>query len=154
MLNTEQTLNPSDSNTPASKLLKIKNTRKPSRSQNMIYVFDTDLRGRHANKSGILAVNRYGAVVGKASGLRGKSWAIPFLDYDGKTPLQWKDVRDFIVEMVNYVDRQHDQDNHILVSVAALGKGSNLFNYASKYMVKNYYGVFHLHKDTINEYLR
>lgn len=153
-LNTEQSLNLNDSTIQASKLLKIKNTRRPSRTQNMIYVFDTDLRGRHANRNGTLAVNRYGAVVGKASGLRGKSWAIPCLDYDGETALQWKDVKDFIDEMAVYIEHQHDQSNHILVSVAALGQGSNLFGIASKYLVKNFSGVFHLHKDTIEEYLK
>lgn len=45
-----------------------------------IFVFGSNLRGRHGGGSALHALNHHGAVLGQATGLQGESYAIPTKD--------------------------------------------------------------------------
>jgi hypothetical protein len=50
-----------------------------------IFVFGSNLAGRHGKGAALEAVTKHGAVYGKGVGLYGKSYAIPTKDEDLKT---------------------------------------------------------------------
>ena len=49
-----------------------------------IFVFGSDLKGRHTEGDALTALRQYGAVYGRAVGLQGRSYAIPIQDEQGK----------------------------------------------------------------------
>jgi hypothetical protein len=49
-----------------------------------VFVFGSDLAGRHASGDALVALRRYGAVYGRGMGLQGRSYAIPVRDEKGK----------------------------------------------------------------------
>jgi hypothetical protein len=49
-----------------------------------IFVFGSDLAGRHASGDALAALRRHGAVYGRGVGLQGRSYAIPVRDEQGK----------------------------------------------------------------------
>src|ERR1700749_2235204 len=54
-----------------------------------IFVFGSNLAGRHGKGAALGARNKYGAVTGVGVGFRGSSYAIPTKDWDIKTlPLE------------------------------------------------------------------
>lgn len=50
-----------------------------------IYVFGSNLAGRHAKGAALRAYQEHGAVYGQGAGLQGNSYAIPVMDEDMKT---------------------------------------------------------------------
>lgn len=46
----------------------------------MIFVFGSNIAGRHGKGAALEAVQRHGAIYGKGEGLQGKSYAIPTKD--------------------------------------------------------------------------
>ncbi len=73
----------------------MKNRITPENIQNLkeneIFVFGSNIQGRHIGGAARLALDEFGAILGKGIGLQGKSYAIPTLDYDSKEvqlPLQ------------------------------------------------------------------
>jgi hypothetical protein len=54
-----------------------------------IFVFGSNLAGRHGKGAALVALDRFGAVYGQARGLQGRSYAIPTKDgRPGTPPLQ------------------------------------------------------------------
>ncbi|MEW5790270.1 MAG: hypothetical protein ACOY4L_06960 [Pseudomonadota bacterium] len=49
-----------------------------------VFVFGSDLAGRHSSGDALTALRDYGAIYGRAVGLQGRSYAIPVRDEDGK----------------------------------------------------------------------
>lgn len=49
-----------------------------------VFVFGSDLAGRHAEGDALIALRDHGAVYGRAVGLQGRSYAIPVRDEHGK----------------------------------------------------------------------
>jgi hypothetical protein len=47
---------------------------------NAIFVFGSNLAGRHGKGAALVAKNKYGAVPGVGMGIQGRSWAIPTKD--------------------------------------------------------------------------
>jgi hypothetical protein len=68
------------------KFAKTKNMRKftpeaiASLQENEIFVFGSNMNGNHAGGAARMAVEKFGAIEGQASGLQGQSFAIPTLD--------------------------------------------------------------------------
>jgi hypothetical protein len=58
----------------------------PKRSETSadIFVFGSDLAGRHSGDEALTALRNYGATYGRAVGLQGRSYAIPVRDEQGK----------------------------------------------------------------------
>jgi len=54
---------------------------------NDIFVFGSNTQGNHAGGAARAAVVNYGAIMGQARGLQGKSYGIVTLDYTGKEPV-------------------------------------------------------------------
>ena len=50
--------------------------------ENQIFVFGSNMNGNHAGGAARLAVERFGAIMGRAEGIQGQSYAIPTLDED------------------------------------------------------------------------
>jgi len=53
--------------------------------QNLIFVFGSDLGGRHIADDALRALREYGAAYGRAVGLNGQSYAIPVRDEHGRS---------------------------------------------------------------------
>jgi hypothetical protein len=49
-----------------------------------VFVFGSDLAGRHTGGEALTALRRHGAVYGRGVGLQGRSYAIPVRDEQGK----------------------------------------------------------------------
>lgn len=67
---------------------------------NEIFVFGSNLAGRHGAGAAKLAVNKFGAAMGYGIGFHGNTYAIPTKDYNIKTmslPVINTHVRDFII---------------------------------------------------------
>lgn len=67
----------------------------------MIFVFGSNLAGRHGRGAAKAALNTYGAVYGKGIGRQGNSYAIPTKDENLKTLPLWK-INDYVEEFLNY----------------------------------------------------
>jgi hypothetical protein len=53
--------------------------------KNKIFVFGSNLAGRHSKGTALTAFQKYGAVYGQGSGLQGTSYAIPVMDEELKS---------------------------------------------------------------------
>ena len=66
-----------------------------------IFVFGSNLAGRHGKGAAKYALEHHGAIYGIAIGLQGNSYAIPTKDKDIKTlPLYL--IRDYVEEFLNF----------------------------------------------------
>lgn len=78
-----------------------------TKKRRRIFVFGSNLAGRHGRGSALAAVQRWGAVPGMGIGLQGNSYAIPTKDYDLKVlPLKTigKYVRHFLEFALKHLD--------------------------------------------------
>lgn len=113
----------------------------PSKSK-IIYVFETDLRGSHRTRSAKTALRFHGAIRGRASGLQGKSYAIPVYDYDAITPLPFSSVEQFIEEFIEFVfdcieeESDYDITEHTSFNIQPLGLGTKDENEIKKALLE------------------
>lgn len=72
-------------------------------SDTPVFVFGSNLAGRHGKGAALTAVQRFGAIYGQGVGLQGNSWAIPVKDGRGRADL--KDPRQTLPleEIAGYV---------------------------------------------------
>lgn len=66
-----------------------------------IFVFGSNLAGRHGKGAALHAKEVYGAVYGEGRGPTGYAYAIPTKDRDLKT-LPLEDIKDYIKEFLDY----------------------------------------------------
>ena len=84
----------------------------------MIFVFGSNLAGRHGKGSALKAAQEYGAQRGKGHGRQGDSYAIPTKDYSLKVlPLEM--IRYFVLVFLDYA-RAHPE---LQFNVVAIGCG-------------------------------
>lgn len=57
---------------------------KPGLQKNEVFVFGSDLAGRHNSGDALEALREHGAVYGRGVGLQGRSYAIPVRDEQGR----------------------------------------------------------------------
>jgi len=72
-----------------------------------IFVFGSNLAGRHGKGAALTAIKYYGAVYGKGVGLHGFSYAIPTKDEELK-PLSLRDIKKYVNEFLQYA-REHPE---------------------------------------------
>ena len=83
-----------------------------------IFVFGSNLAGRHGKGSALEAVKNHGAIYGKSYGPQGKSFAIPTKDAKLKT-LSLESINDFVKGFINYAT-QHPE---LTFNIVAIGCG-------------------------------
>ena len=81
----------------------------------MIFVFGSNLAGRHGKGAALEAKNKYAAVYGVGRGRTGNAYALPTKDNNLK-PLSLEDIRANIFEFVVYA-QQHPEDTFIVTPV-------------------------------------
>lgn len=75
---------------------------------NEIFVFGSNLAGRHGKGAAKIAKERWGAIWGRASGLQGRTYAIPFkdgrkaLDPDVKKVLPLEEIKPYVDEFIAF----------------------------------------------------
>lgn len=67
----------------------------------MIFVFGSNLAGRHGKGAAQTALREYGAIYGQAHGLQGSSWGIPTKDENLK-PLPLIIISEYVKQFLNY----------------------------------------------------
>ena len=84
----------------------------------MIFVFGSNLSGRHGKGSALTARKYYGAIYGRGVGPQGNSYAIPTKDYDMHT-LPLRHIEDFVKEFLQYAKNNPD----LIFNVTEIGCG-------------------------------
>lgn len=80
-----------------------------------IFVFGSNLAGRHGAGSALEARRNWGAVYGKGVGFHGQSYAIPTKDQNLKV-LSLSEIRWYVKEFIKYA-RNHKEHNFYLVPI-------------------------------------
>jgi len=89
--------------------------RPPLAAKEAIWVFESNLAGRHARGVAAIAVKCLGAEEGKCSGVAGSSYAIPTRDGEDKL-LPWDDIEKHVRTFRSYAEAHPDQTFRILPS--------------------------------------
>jgi hypothetical protein len=84
----------------------------------MIFVFGSNLAGRHGKGAAQTAVTRYGAVMGKGSGFQGQSYAIPTKDFSIR-PLDLGTIKRHVQEFIRFAQANPELEFY----VTAIGTG-------------------------------
>ena len=85
---------------------------------NSIFVFGSNLAGRHGKGAAKIAKDKFGAMYGVGQGLTGKSYAIPTKDKVLKS-LSIKEINENILEFVSFVKK----NSHLKFFITAVGCG-------------------------------
>jgi hypothetical protein len=83
-----------------------------------IFVFGSNLAGKHYGGSAQAAVEQYGAIIGQGVGMQGDSYAIPTLDEDFR-PLPVADIARHVANFLAFARRHKD----MTFNVVAIGCG-------------------------------
>ena len=83
-----------------------------------IFVFGSNLAGRHGKGAALIAKNKYGAIYGQSIGLQGNSYAIPTKDEKIRT-LHIARIRSYINQFITFACENDD----MLFYVTAIGCG-------------------------------
>lgn len=84
----------------------------------VVFVFGSNLKGRHGKGAALDAVNQWGAIRGRGIGRQGRAYAIPTKD-EHLEPLPLPAIRKHVAVFLAYA-RQHPES---LFHVTALGTG-------------------------------
>jgi hypothetical protein len=87
-------------------------------SSNEIFVFGSNLSGRHGKGAALLAKNKFGAIYGVAEGLQGQSYAIPTKNEQLKT-LSLGIINDKVNTFINFAIK----NKQYIFLVTAIGTG-------------------------------
>lgn len=74
-----------------------------------IFVFGSNLAGRHGKGAAKIAKEKFGAIYGKGIGIMGSSYAIPTKDKLLKS-LPLKEINSFILKFIEYVNLNQDKE--------------------------------------------
>ncbi len=77
-----------------------------------IYVFGTDIAGRHAPESAVTAARLYGAEAGKGAGASGSSYAIPYRNSE-QALLPLTVIRNYLDDLFTYAASQPGSLFHV-----------------------------------------
>lgn len=80
-----------------------------------IFVFGSNLAGRHGAGSAKRALERYGAIYGKGIGIQGRSYAIPTKGYDLKV-LSLEEIAFYIDAFVAFAEA-HPEEEFFLTNI-------------------------------------
>ena len=108
----------------------------------MIFVFGSNLAGRHEKGAALHAVTYHGAIKGKGSGRQGQSWAIPTKTAQLR-PLPLSTIEQYVMQFLTYAKASPNLD----FALTPVGTG-----YA-KHSKKDIAGLFRKHGLPANVYL-
>lgn len=83
-----------------------------------IFVFGSNLAGRHGKGAALTAFRQYGAIYGQGQGLQGNSYAIPTKDEDIKT-LPLNRIRKYVEQFIRFAQLNPE----MTFKVTAIGTG-------------------------------
>lgn len=83
-----------------------------------IFVFGSNLSGRHGKGAAKIAKDKFGAVYGVGQGLTGQSYAIPTKDKVLKA-LSIKEINQYVLEFSSFVE----SNSHLTFFITAVGCG-------------------------------
>lgn len=83
-----------------------------------IFVFESNLTGRHGKGAALYAKHHHGAITGQGTGLQGNSYAIPTKDKNIKT-LPLKVIEDYVMIFKVYAEIHTD----LVFNVTPIGCG-------------------------------
>ena len=95
--------------------------------ENQIFVFGSNMNGNHAGGAARLAVEKFGAIMGKAKGIQGQSYAIPTLDKDMQKVTE-EDLVVFLENFGNYAN-EHPEKEFLLTAI-----GTGIAGFDASYM--------------------
>jgi hypothetical protein len=76
---------------------------------NQVFVFGSNLAGRHGKGAAKIALNKYGARYGVGRGLQGQSYALPTKDFEVNT-LSLVDIEAEIFTFLNFADNNRQYE--------------------------------------------
>lgn len=88
----------------------------------MIFVFGSNLAGRHGAGAALYAKQHCGAILGCGHGLRGNSYAIPTKDANMKV-LHLGAIKQYVDEFIDDANYYLETEPKILFKVTAIGTG-------------------------------
>lgn len=94
----------------------------------MIFVFGSNLAGRHGKGAAKVAIEKHGAIYGQALGRQGNSWAIPTKDEELR-PLPLRSIRLGIETFLCYA-RSHEDEDFLLTPIGTGLAGHSKHNIA------------------------
>ena len=83
-----------------------------------IFVFGSNLAGRHGKGAALQAIENYGAIYGIGVGLQGNSYAIPTKDYNIKT-LPLDKIEMYVNDFIKFAEK----NKHLTFLLTAIGCG-------------------------------
>ena len=95
--------------------------------ENQIFVFGSNMNGNHAGGAARLAVEKFGAIMGKAKGIQGQSYAIPTLDKDMQKVTE-EELLVFLENFGNYAN-EHPEKEFLLTAI-----GTGIAGFDASYM--------------------
>jgi hypothetical protein len=93
--------------------------------KNEIFVFGSNLAGRHGKGAALTAFRQYGAVYGQGHGLQGNSYAIPTKDENIKT-LPLPKIKKYVEQFIRFAKLNPEMQ----FKVTAVGTGLAGYNEA------------------------
>lgn len=96
-------------------------------NENQIFVFGSNMNGNHAGGAAKLAVDKFGAVMGQAEGIQGKSYAIPTLDKDMQKVSE-KELIDSLANLRHFAN-EHPEKEFLLTAI-----GTGIAGFDTNYM--------------------
>lgn len=91
-------------------------SKKPSKTQ--IFVFGSNLAGRHGKGAALEARQKHGAIYGQGVGPQGQSYAVPTKDAELR-PLPLSAIEPYVIEFMAYAEAHPELE----FKVTALGTG-------------------------------
>lgn len=85
----------------------LKPPSKASHTAKTVYVFSSDLAGKHTHGTALIALREHGAVYGSAVGLQGHSYAIPVRDERGAL-LPLSVIRGYVQAFLRFANNHRD----------------------------------------------
>lgn len=77
---------------------------------NEIFVFGSNLEGRHGAGAALLALNRWGAVWGQGTGLQGQTYGIPTMQGGPET------IEPYVLEFIRFA-RNHPEKKFLVTEI-------------------------------------
>ena len=78
-----------------------------------IFVFGSNLAGRHGAGSAMAAKNKHGATEGQGIGLQGEAYAIPTKDYYLKT-ISLESIQKYVAEFIVFAEEHPEMEFNIV----------------------------------------
>lgn len=87
--------------------------------EDMIFVFGSNLAGRHGKGAALFAIQNHGAIYGQSVGLQGNAYAIPTKDYTIQSALPLETIENYVKEFLMFAE----QNPWLEFFVTAIGCG-------------------------------